>query len=345
MFAIERVHFEIKNQIRRGIMKKGTIFIVDDNIRNIKVLGALLGEQDYEIAFTQDSRKALPFAIKQQPDVILLDVMMPHLDGYDVCKQLKENENTKNIPVVFLTAKSDKEDITRGFQVGGVDYVSKPFNTDELFARIQTHISLNHSNRQLADANRELKEYSKKLEEINQELAKAMEQMEILASTDPLTGLFNRRYILERLDEEKNRQERYGRNFSLIMGDLDHFKKFNDKYGHECGDAILVNATNILRRELRKQDIAARWGGEEFLILLPETPFDEAVVVAERIRKEIDESPMAYNDENIYMTITLGVCEYIQESGIQKTIKQVDNALYQGKQEGRNRVIASTITP
>ncbi|WP_303850122.1 diguanylate cyclase [Seleniivibrio woodruffii] len=305
---------------------KTLILIVDDNQQNLKVLGNILRENTkYGLAFAMNGFEALDFISTTKPDMVLLDVMMPDMDGYEVCRQIKKDPKTANIPVIFITAKTEAEDAVLGFEAGGVDYISKPFHETELLMRIRTHLDLKLS--------RDM------LEEKNRELQGAYETIEKLALTDSLTGLANRRSIMNQLAVEVSRCDRNGGFFSLIMCDIDFFKRVNDTYGHDTGDYVLRNVADVMRANLRQQDIVSRWGGEEFLIMLPLTELEKAVSVAEKLREAIKSTEMSFAGENFRVTMTFGVSGYDKGMGIEHSIKKADDALYTGKQTGRNKVV------
>ena len=226
------------------------VLIVDDTPQNIDILGHILKQGGLNISVAPNAELAQKIISKDKPDLILLDIMMPGMDGYELCEKLKKNPETEDIPIIFVTAMAETEDLVKGFQLGGVDYIIKPFKDLEVLARIKTHLSL------------------KKL--LNEKSA-LIQKLDSLSRIDPLTGISNRRDILEVLNNEQSRYERYGKTYSVIMGDIDYFKKINDQYGHDTGDYILKGVANVLKNEIRKVDFIARWGGEEFLMVLPET--------------------------------------------------------------------------
>lgn len=174
----------------------------------------------------------------------------------------------------------------------------------------------------------------------SEELRRKAKELEHLSKTDPLTALYNRRYIIEKMEEERSRFRRYGKKFSLIIVDIDFFKRVNDAWGHDCGDYVLVETAKQLKSLLREQDCLARWGGEEFLILLPETDADGAEVLAERLRQSIEEKTFEYRKKRVAITLTMGVCEYAENISVDEAIRKADNALYEGKNRGRNCVVA-----
>ncbi|HNW28220.1 MAG TPA: diguanylate cyclase [Spirochaetota bacterium] len=311
---------------------KRKILIADDEPSNVRILGELL-KNDYEIFIAGDGGEALDLAARILPDLIILDVMMPGIDGYDVCRELKSRKETEGIPVIFVTARKKAEDIVRGFEVGGRDYIQKPFYPQELHARVQTHIELKSAQERLADD-------AAMFEEMNRKLASALEQMEIMARIDPLTGLANRRHLLERLEEETARANRTGRPLSIAMADIDNFKSINDTHGHECGDIVLQGVAQAIKECIRKEDMVARWGGEEFLLFFVETPPGDARLTAERIREKISGLTINYKGKPITLTVTIGVANYDHAMDGDANIRRADDAMYRGKRLSKNCVVA-----
>jgi two-component system, cell cycle response regulator len=220
-----------------------TIMVVDDTQENILVLQQALASIGYNISVAFDGEMALNLIPKLKPDLILLDVMMPKVDGFEVCRRLKKDPELADIPIIFITAMGTTEDVLKGFEVGAVDYIMKPFNLKEVCARVKTHLILSAA------------------------IKKLIQDTE----TDSLTGLFNRRAFLKKIEEEAMRTKRSQKPFSILFSDIDFFKKINDTYGHAAGDDVLKKISTLLNTEKREVDQVARWGGEEFLILLPET--------------------------------------------------------------------------
>lgn len=327
---------------------KFTILIVDDNAHNLQVLAEVVEESGYESVLAMNGKQAFEFISYEKPDLVLLDVMMPDVDGYEVCRILKNDMQLKDIPVIFLTAKIETEDIVRGFEAGGVDYVLKPFNVVELKVRIKTHLELKKSHDELKRFNKELKKANEELHEANEiiglknlQLKEVMGKLEFISKTDSLTGLFNRRNMIEKIEEELSRYKRNKKPFSIVIADIDFFKNVNDTYGHDCGDFVLKLVSQNLLSAAREQDSIARWGGEEFLMLLPETGTEGAVKMAERARKSIEENVFNYNKISSSVTMTFGVSVYNGSEGIDSMIKRADNALYEGKRKGRNCVVTA----
>ena len=314
------------------------ILIVDDVPTNIKILRELL-VGDFELFLATNGEMASEVAESKLPDLILMDVMMPVMDGIMACEILHTRPATATIPVIFITAKNDVEDMVKGFEVGGVDYVTKPFNPAELNARVKTHLELKASREQLLRSRRQLEDANRQLEDRNDQLNQAIEQLNIAAMTDPLTGLHNRRYMTQAIEQEKLRFKRTERPFALIIADIDHFKVVNDTYGHECGDEVLKQVSRTILGLLREQDHVARWGGEEFLVMLPETGLKGAESVADKLRMAVAETVAKGPDGGVKVTMTFGVAEFSNRVSVDEIIKNADNALYQGKETGRNKVV------
>ena len=292
-------------------LTKMKILLVDDTTINIDVLIKTLEPEGYSLAVASNGQKALEIAQRFLPDLILLDIMMPGIDGFETCRQLKKQETTQDIPVIFITARNDTEDIIQGFRVGGVDYISKPFRQEEVCVRVRTHLRLRNLIKQLED----------------------------LASTDQLTGLSNRRDMLAKIEHEIFRYRRNKNTFALILCDIDHFKKINDSYGHDAGDYILINVAQSLKETVRNYDTVSRWGGEEFLIILPETDLDGGIQVAEKIRLTIEAKVFYYNQHEIKLTISFGISAFEDNMTIDSCIKKADEYLYVAKKTGRNKIV------
>ncbi len=294
--------------------KKPLILIVDDIAKNIQVVANILGKDDYDISVALNGRQALSIMEKVRPDLILLDVMMPDIDGYEVCRTLKKDRRTDSIPVIFLTAKSDKEDIVKGFEMGAVDYVLKPFNPVELLARVRTHVSLKITTDLLMEKIAQLAE---------------------MASKDSLTGLYNHGYLLEMLEKRIFESKRHKTHLSVFMFDIDRFKKVNDTFGHKYGDLVLKNISNAAKDSIRKSDIIGRYGGEEFIIIFPNINREEAFIVADKIRKKIEE--IKWEKKDLKITVSGGVAQYHGGTAEDLVIK-ADELLYRAKANGRNRI-------
>lgn len=295
--------------------EKSTILIVDDNPKNLQVLGQIVKELGSKIAFAGSGRKAVLYANENRTDLILLDIMMPEMDGYQVCRALKENPNTSDIPLIFVTAMDEAENEKKGFELGAVDYIVKPFNPDIVKARVTTHLRL----------------------KIKTDL------LEKLAGIDGLTDIPNRRMLDERLYSEFSRAMRQGTPLTFVMIDIDNFKNYNDNYGHSAGDLCLRSvAAEIKNSVKRSSDFAGRFGGEEFAVILPGLDGEGVFMVLETLRSNIENLKLRHEYSNVAesVTISLGAVTLRPELGdgigVLDIIDQADRALYQSKRNGKN---------
>ena len=294
--------------------ERGVLLVVDDESTNIEVLNAVL-EDGYDIIFATSGAEALERARTENPDLVLLDVVMPGMDGYEVCARLKANRHTAAIPVIFVTALDACADEARGLEAGAIDYVTKPISPPIVRARVRNHI----------------------------ELKRARDLLEKLSTTDGLTGLANRRHFDATLARECRSHHRGGKPLSLLLIDVDHFKIFNDTYGHVAGDACLKRvATSIAGSLERPRDLAARYGGEEFACILPETGHVGALAIAARIRTEIAGLGIVHDGSLVaqHVTASLGVATVscINTVNPEDIVTLADAQLYRAKAAGRNRV-------
>jgi diguanylate cyclase (GGDEF)-like protein len=301
------------------------ILIVDDISQNIGLLVDILENAQYNTTFAKKGKQAIERVKSSNPDLILLDLMMPEMDGLEVCQILKQNKDFSHIPIIFLTASAEDDYLLKAFDKGAVDYVTKPFKTPELLARVKTHLDLKRTRDELEKA------YFK--------MEKLAKDMNKLATTDDLTQISNRRSILEFAQQQFQRNKRYECECAVIILDIDYFKKINDKYGHDIGDKILIGVTQILKNSIRSVDRVGRFGGEEFLIILPKTLLKDALVVAERLRKSIEDLTFTVEEDRFQVTISLGVdCCQTRDKTLGQVIKRADQALFIAKDNGRNQV-------
>lgn len=296
-------------------MEKDTILVVDDSEIICTIIKGILESPSLHIAIAHSGEDSIVIAKKNRPTLILLDIIMNGIDGYETCRILKESEETKDIPIIFITGNNDSDSVLRGFEVGAADYVSKPFIPEELKARVKVHMQNIKSQRELQFLMHELKE---------------------MATTDYLTKLYNRRFFMDQLLHYVNMDTI---DISLILFDVDNFKKINDTYGHNAGDIVLVTISNIFKLILKEEDIISRWGGEEFMICLPDTNITRAIEIANKLRAEIDKYVFRCEDIRFHCTITGGVVLYDRNISTEKNITMADEALYTGKSLGKNQCV------
>ncbi|RCU51664.1 MULTISPECIES: diguanylate cyclase domain-containing protein [Corallincola] len=301
-----------------SLITKTTVLIVDDEPINIKLLAQALSPR-YRVKTSTSGEKALQIAISDDPpDLILLDVLMPEMDGYEVCRQLKQDARSKNTPVVFITGKNSSEDEARGLELGAVDYITKPFNLPIVMARVKNHIALKKKN----------------------------DLLEQLVFIDGLTEIPNRRRFDELLEAEWLRARRNSTPIAVLLMDIDSFKLFNDNYGHTEGDDCLRATAAALANALRRPaDFVARYGGEEFVAIVPEATEDAAVALAEKMRAAVEalQVPHEYSEVASVVTLSVGVAATVPslERTPEQLIQTADEALYKAKQAGRNRVVST----
>jgi diguanylate cyclase (GGDEF)-like protein len=299
---------------------RATILVVDDTPANIEVMHAMLCA-DYEVLFATSGQEALELAVKTRPDLILLDIIMPEMNGHEVCRHLKADLVTRDIPIVFVTAMAAADSEEKGLKLGAIDYITKPFSPAVMKARIANHL--------------ELKRYRDLLAE--------------LVWIDGLTGARNRRYFDECFNREFRRALRAQTPLSLIMMDVDYFKQYNDTYGHLAGDDCLKAIAQALMQTLRRPaDVVFRYGGEEFACLLPDTNEAGALVMAEKMLAAVRKLALAHKDSPHHIaSLSLGVCTLLPTSEQQSSelADCADQALYRAKSLGRNRIEVGDPTP
>lgn len=295
------------------------ILVVEDDPVSLKVLETFLQRWGYEVVVARNGRQA--WDALHKPDaasIVISDWMMPDMDGLELCANIRKMDMAGYVYFIILTTKSGKEDLLRGLEAGADDYLTKPFDHDELRYRINI---------------------GRRIIELEQRILQ-------LANTDPLTGILNRRAFMARLEAEIQRSFREGAPLSLILSDIDHFKRVNDQYGHQAGDQVLQAFTRQLGRSSRPYDLLGRYGGEEFIMALPRVDTPQSGTMAERIRRGIEETavPIGKGETTLHITASFGVASW--RPGIDKDldsiIRRADEALYRAKSAGRNRVSLAT---
>jgi diguanylate cyclase (GGDEF)-like protein len=289
------------------------ILIVDDDPFSANLIDTTLRSAGFASSYCSDPTLALPMIEAELPDLLILDVVMPGIDGLDLCRRVRAHPAMRLTPVIFVTRKGDVEQRVAGLEAGGNDYVAKPFDPHELVARVRSHL---------------------------QRLA-ALQDM---AVRDGLTRCFNHKYFKTRLDQEIARSRRYKSALAVAMFDVDHFKAVNDTYGHPAGDAVLAQLAGVALASVRSTDVVARYGGEEFGVLLIEAGSKEAAIVANRLRERVAAHAVAFQSpgtqaaQELRVTISGGVAQLRADDGVQSLLQRADAALYLAKTSGRNQV-------
>lgn len=311
---------DILNNLPGMAGRRPRLLLVDDQPINIQLLHQIFAH-DCQVFMATHGEQALRLCQEHLPDLMMLDVVMPGLDGFEVCQRLKADEDTRNIPVIFVTANDAAEQETRGLEAGAVDFITKPFNAAVVRARVKTHLALKLQ----SDILREL------------------------VYLDGLTGVYNRRHFDHQFGLEWSRFERTGSSLSVILIDVDHFKRYNDHYGHQSGDDVLRQLGKLLKQGMRRaNDVVARYGGEEFACILPDTPFEDAMALAAQIETRVRalQIPHALCAPAGVVSISLGVSGVTgkaDEATAEMLLSRADAELYRAKGAGRGRVYGAAL--
>jgi two-component system, cell cycle response regulator len=301
-------------------VSEGHLVLVADDSRVVRVmLRRQLEARGLRVEEAEDGHQAVRGCRMLRPDVVLLDVEMPGLDGYTVLRILREDAELSEIPVVFLTAHAETEDVVRGLQLGAHDYLRKPFEPSELIARVSAAL---------------------RVKSLQDELRRRNAELETVTRTDALTGICNRRHLEERLHGMLAAARRHHQPAAVLMIDVDHFKRVNDTLGHAGGDAVLRQVADRLHRRVRLEDVVGRWGGEEFVVLSDATDAAAAEVLAGRLLAAVGGSPFAIEGgDDVGVTVSIGCAAGTDDA--EALLRRADAALYEAKSNGRNRVVVS----
>ena len=308
--------------------KQDFILIVEDETNNRYLLKTYLTSDGHAVKMAKSGEEALEMVSEEPPSVIILDILLPKMNGFEVCRRLKHSVNTSFIPIILVTALRGNKERIEGIEAGADDFINKPFNRVELLTRVKSLLRI----KALNDA----------LEQKVEELEKAKAKLRKLAVTDGLTGLFNYRAFKRQLHLEISRSKRFGLPVSLLMMDIDHFKVYNDHFGHPNGDRVLKLFARLLYENVRDVDCLSRYGGEEFVLILPGTEKKSARIVAEKLRKLVEQFsfPLEKNLPKGRVTMSVGVASFPQDTqDEEELIRSTDKALYKAKNTGRNRTV------
>jgi two-component system, cell cycle response regulator len=304
------------------------ILVAEDDPVSRALLKSLLTKWGYEVITSSDGDSAWQL-LQEQEDLrlVILDWMMPGKDGIEICRLIRQKQKESHyIYTIILTARDDKVDALAGLEAGADDYITKPFNQQELHFRIRI---------------------GKRILDLERYLHDAYDEMKRLATFDALTGLWNRRVVLEHLENEWDRASRENQPLSIVLVDIDHFKQFNDRYGHAQGDRVLIHLSKILREMVRPYDGVGRYGGEEFLLYFPECDVEKGRQISERLRQELESRPLEERRKSLQITASFGGITYHPaqcKCSVNHLLKIADDALYAAKRAGRNRVVWLTHT-
>ena len=288
------------------------VLVIDDDLVSARATEGVLRAAGFLTASCCDPADAYEAILRESPDLIILDVLLGDLDGFDVCRRVRSNPALQLVPIIFVTRRGDVEQRVRGLQVGGNDYLAKPFDPPELVARVRSHLS-------------------------------RLSVLREMAIRDGLTRCYNHKYFKMRLEQEMVRARRYGSALSLGLLDVDHFKQVNDTHGHPSGDAVLAHLASLLIASVRSSDIVARYGGEEFAFLLVEAGAQESLIVAERMRARVESHEFEVpGGARLRATASIGLAEAQAKETAAALLQRTDAALYQAKAQGRNRVRTAT---
>ncbi len=310
------------------------ILVVDDRRENLVALEALLDGCDVSIIMASSGNEALSLMLEKEFALVLLDVQMPGMDGFEVAELMRGNAATQDLPIIFITAiNKEQVHIFKGYESGAVDYLSKPIEPLVLRSKVNIFLELWRKQNELARAVADL-------EEANRQILSQQEELRELSVRDPLTGLYQRRWFDEVANKEVSQAVRHKLPLSLAMIDIDHFKRVNDDHGHDTGDAVLIQVANGLGDTIRVTDTVFRFGGEEFVVLLPHTDIAAATMVCERIRTSVADAVFQHDSSELHITISIGVVGLfeLETPTINALVECADKLLYRAKSEGRNRV-------
>lgn len=291
-------------------MRTMKVLIIDDDPASVALARQWLKKDGHGIITAADGEEGLSRAAGEEPDLILLDVHMPGMNGFQVCERLKADSRLRNIPVIFLSAADETREKVKGLDLGAVDYVTKPFDRFELPARVRAALR------------------TKRLQDL----------LTVYSEIDSLTEVYNRRVLMERLEQEWNRTRRYSTTVAFIMCDIDHFKAVNDTHGHPTGDQVLERIATLLRKSIRSSDMVGRYGGEEFGIIMVNADRDSAASAAERYRSKIESMDLHSRRGEFRVTVSFGVADSRGKDSVNQLVTAADRALYKAKETGRNTV-------
>ncbi len=325
--------------------RKMNILLVDDKKENLLTLQSLLDTPDFNIIKAESGQEALALLLDHEIALVLLDVRMPGMDGYETAELMRSSSRTRNIPIIFITAdRMEQDHIFKGYDAGAVDFLTKPIEPLVLKCKVGIFLELHRQKKELEYKTYELNAKVVEMEELQHQLEEKNRQLKTISNMDGLTGIHNRRYFDEMLDREWYRNMREQTNMSILMMDIDFFKPYNDTYGHSAGDdALKAVAETISRTMKRRSDTLSRYGGEEFVAILPDTDRTGALEIAEKILSAVREMNIEHSTSPLgkKLTISIGVgsATPLKEENPKNLVKMADHALYRAKEKGRDQVV------
>jgi two-component system cell cycle response regulator len=341
-------------------MKSINLLIVDDESEYLDQMVEILREEGYFIFTSSSGDGALEIMKKEDIDIVLLDILMGGMTGYDVCRQIRKSYNVKPIQIVLITGLTEDHYLEQAIDVGGDDFIHKPIIPIELQRRIRAAVIRLRSQKKLFNEREHLKEtviekekFSNKvlnqhkslkkeyetIKKMNVELTTSNKELKIIARFDMLSGLLNRMSLFDQIDKEIERAIRSGTTLTGIMLDIDHFKNINDNFGHQVGDMVIKALGDMLRKSLRKYDYAGRYGGEEFYMVLTSANLQQGFIIGERFRRELEEHPISCAGKEVHVTVSMGIAQYRLGESRDSWIQRADKAMYKAKKLGRNRIV------
>ena len=328
--------------------RQDTILVVDNNPDDLKNLTTTLDGKGYYTKKALDGNKAIKIAQDTQPDLILLDFKTPPINGYQVCSSLKDSDRTNKIPIIFFSDSHEQTDKVQAIEIGGVDYITKPFYLEEAVARIERQLEIQRLQQLLQQQNILLQNEIERRIKVENALRQANHELHCLATIDNLTGVANRRQFDKYLEREWRRLAREKAPLSLIFLDIDYFKRYNDSKGHQAGDHCLEQVARVIAKAVqRPADLVARYGGEEFAVILPNTNLEGAIYIANKIKLAIRHLDLHHpsSDVSDFVTISQGVSSTIPftETSPESLICDADLALYKAKNQGRDQLSIHTL--
>lgn len=331
-----------KTEVRK---KVANVLIVDDSNYNLYALEEILSSDDINILKASSGNEALNCMLEKDIAIVLLDIQMPDMNGFEVAEIMRSYEKTRNIPIIFITGINKEEDyIFRGYECGAVDYIYKPIKNEILKSKVKVFINLHNQKQIIANQNFILKDKVEELNKIKKKLETANEKLWEMANMDGLTTIPNRRSFDIKLPEEVKRMKRERKPLSLMMVDIDYFKKYNDHYGHIKGDDVLKDVANMLDKAVKRPgDFVGRYGGEEFVVLLPDTNLEGAKHISIRIMQELHAMKIEHKKSEIskFISVSIGISVLNpddKKTTPQQLVNKADIALYIAKNKGRNRI-------